>query len=139
MTDWVPVMAPPELAARMLREVADHIAAGREFAEVRPWEDATGTDVRDFLRLVTADQSKLLVSLAFAEEAVPAAQHAQRLGVSVDDLAGYVGPLNKRAKKSGWMSPIRSERHFGKGADKVLVLDERVAMWVRNNHEDERS
>ena len=66
MTDWVPVMAPPELAARFLREVADHVAHGGETLTT-PMEDATRADIKAFVGGLNDQQRALVVSLAFTE------------------------------------------------------------------------
>jgi hypothetical protein len=137
-TEWVPVMAPPELAARFLREVADYLASGAGDDQFRLWEDATGTDVRAFLETLTETQYRLFVSLAMAKTPMSAAAHAERLKVSVDAIAGYVGPINKRAKKMAWAAPVRSHGFWnGKRMERVLMLDERLAGWVRDHHEEE--
>ncbi len=138
MTEWVPVMAPPELAPRFLREVAEHIASGASAADARLWDNATGRDVAEFVGLLNTEQHRLLVSLAFSETPASTATHAERIGVTVENIAGYVGPINKRAKKLGWISPIRSHNFWtGKRTEKVLVLDDRLALWVRDHHEED--
>lgn len=135
MTDWVPVMAPPELAERFLRDVADHLAGGR--ADPRSWHDATGADVADLVGGLNDDQKNLLVELAFASAPRSAAALGAALGRTVDDIAGIVGPINKRSRKLGWVSPLRSHRHAGTGGvEKVVVLDDRVSLWVRDHHEE---
>lgn len=139
MTDWVPVMVPPELAARFLRDVADHVARANSDNEPRLWGDATDSDIGAFVRELNDNQRRLLVSLASAQRPVPAAQHAERLGMTVDDIAGHVGPINKRAKKAGWISPVRSHRAFNRNtSEKVLFLDERVALWIKDHYEEDR-
>ncbi len=138
MTEWVPVMAPPDLAPRFLREVAEHIASGASAADARLWDNATGRDVAEFVGLLNTEQHRLLVSLAFSETPASTATHAERIGVTVENVAGYVGPINKRAKKLGWISPIRSHNFWtGKRTEKVLVLDDRFALWVRDHHEED--
>ncbi len=135
MTDWVPVMVPPELATRVLRLIADNVDAAED-AGPRPWEDATAADVAAFVSELNQGQRRLVVALSHTTKPQSTASYADLLGTTIDDIAGYVGPINKRARKRGWMSPLRSERHF-RIKDKVLVLDERIAVWVREHYEEE--
>ncbi|MBW3613917.1 MAG: hypothetical protein KY439_01220 [Actinobacteria bacterium] len=137
--EWVPVMAPPELAPRFLREVAAYVAAASKEEQGGPrlWEDAAASDIAAFLAELNAAQRELVVELAFSSTPRTAAVLAERVGKTIDDVAGLVGPINKRAKKLGWTSPIRSHRHAnGTTKDKVVVLDDHVALWVRNHHEE---
>lgn len=139
-TEWVPVLAPPELAVRFLREVAEHVARGANdsAADARLWADATGSDIASFVKLGNDDQGRLLRSLAFVNRPASTATHAERIGVTVDAIAGYVGPINKRARKLGWTSPITSCNFFtGTKTEKVLVLDDRFALWIRDHHEED--
>src|SRR3954451_2156336 len=137
MTDWVPLMAPPELAARFLREVAEFVGRS-DAAEARLWEDATGADIKTFIAGLNEPQYRFVVDLAFAERPATAAVHAERAGMTIDDVAGVVGPVNKRAKKLGWVSPIRSHRELtGTTMEKVVVLDDHVALWIRDHHEED--
>jgi hypothetical protein len=136
--EWVPVMAPPDLAARFLREVADFVAETHDNVDPRLWDDATGTDIRGFLRQLNDDQSRFLQSLAFDDPPRSTAAHGEAMGKTVDEIAGYIGPINKKAKSLGWSSPIRSHRWFdGRTTERVLVLDGRMAQWVRDHFEGE--
>ena len=92
------------------------------------------------------DELEIGIADLLAREAlpVPTPVVAECLGVEVDDVAGAVGPLNKRAKKHGWVSPVRTIRHFtaGKGAVRGLVLHDELKNCVLSRFdgaEDERS
>src|SRR5206468_2040491 len=104
--DWVPVLAPPALAARFLREVAAHLDLGVGTEGPRDWDHASDAERRAFFRDATAEQWDLVVHLSDSPLPIPTIELARMLGNDVADVAGVVGPLNKRAKREGWVSPV---------------------------------
>ena len=136
MTDWVPMMAPPQLAPRFLKEIAEYVGRTDAEADPRLWEDATGNDIGEFLKDMNGDQYKVLRCLAFSSVPRSTSEHAERLHMAVGHVAGCVGPINKRAKKLGWISPVRSNPYWnGRSSSKVLQLDSHVALFIRE-HDD---
>ena len=136
LSDWVPVLAPPSLAARFMREVAAHLELAGGFDGPRDWDAASAAERRLFFRAATARQWTLLARLADSELPVPAAERARSLDTGVPDVAGIVGPLNKRAKQMGWVSPVRPQKFWrGRSAEKGLVVHPALVTWIKSNYD----
>jgi len=132
--EWVPIWVPRSKAARILREVARDLERDDDDG-LRDWDSTSEAERRLFFKNLTAIQWRLLVRLAMSEGPTPAAELADALSIQVSDVAGIVGPLNKRAKRERWPSPVRSQ---GPGEEKGLSLDPALTEWV-NDREDDMS
>ena len=140
MTDWVPVMAPPELAARFLREFAHHVARGGE-TEPRRWEDATGADIKAFVGGLNDQQRALVVSLAFTESPPPRGRprRASRRLRRRDRRPGRAHQQAGQEARLDLAHPL-PPCLYGRKDRKGGLLDDRVALWVRDHYEkDNRS
>ena len=133
--EWVPVMVPASMAPQVLRDVAAFVLADHEAATgPRDWGAATDDDRTRVLIGDKPVEWQMLVHLSRASEPLPASQLAERVGVEVDDIAGLVGPLNKRARRAGWVSPIQTRTMFRAG--KGLMLHEALGWWVLSRDND---
>ncbi|MDP1821532.1 MAG: hypothetical protein Q8K58_16775 [Acidimicrobiales bacterium] len=140
MTDWVPVMLPPGLAPEVLRRVAAYLEEAQS-DDPRGWGDATSADKLAFFKEAQDLEWRLVAELACHDDKpVPPVDLAERLNVDPGQVAGAVGPLNKRAKKRGWVSPVRPFKFVqvgpGGGSVKGLVLDQELKVWVNDKVSD---
>ncbi len=134
MTDWVPLMAPPALAPGFLHTVAAYVEDAQS-DDPRDWGDASSADKKAFFKDAMDLEWQVVAVLAHHDKPVPAGDLAETLKVEPDQVAGAVGPLNKRAKKRGWVSPVRPMRFVqvgaGGGSIKGLVLHDELKVWVK--------
>jgi len=133
-TGWVPVFVPAEMAPEVLERVAAFVKAGTATGGPSEWSDAANEDLAVFFRETPGIEWALVAELARHERPVSVADLASALGVEVGSVAGAIGPINKRAKREGWMPPIQPVRFFPEGSrtsKRGLVLAERVRAWVR--------
>jgi hypothetical protein len=139
MTDWVPAMLPPALAPEVLRKVAAFVEDDQS-DDPRDWGDASSADKKAFFKDAMALEWRVVEVLADHERPVPPADLAERLDIDTNQVAGAVGPLNKRAKKRGWVSPVRPLRFVqvgaGGGSIKGLVLHDELKAWVKERASD---
>jgi hypothetical protein len=130
-SDWVPVLAPPSLAARFLREVATWVELEDGNGGPRDWGDASDSELAAFFGEASVAQWELLKRLSAGASPMPAADLAEALGVAVTAVAGLVGPLNKRARRLDWVPPL-TPQSFSRGAraDRGLLLHPALRSWV---------
>jgi hypothetical protein len=129
----VPVFVPAEMAADVMRRVADHLQSGAATTGVSDWADATAQDKEVFFRDLPDIEWQLVQELARYDRPVPVAEVAEALGVEVGDVAGAMGPINKRAKREGWVAPIRPGRFTPEGtrsSKRGLLLHEGLRAWA---------
>lgn len=136
---WVPVFVPAELAPEVLRMVAATLESGGAEGGPSDWADATSEDMEVFFRDAPSLEWRLVTDLAVRDRPVPVADLARALGVEVGAVAGAIGPINKRAKREGWVAPVRPARFVPEGSTspkRGLVLAEELRSWViRHNRE----
>ncbi|MGH9245887.1 MAG: hypothetical protein ACRD29_16520 [Acidimicrobiales bacterium] len=131
----MPVFVPAPMAPEILRQVAASLESGGGVADAgrSDWSDATDQDRAVFFRDVPSVEWRLVAELARHDRPVPVADLADALGAQVGDVAGAIGPINKRAKREGWVAPVQPTRFIPEGSrssKRGLLLHEDLRSWV---------
>jgi hypothetical protein len=136
---WVPVFVPADMAPDVLRSVAAYLQSGAAPTGPSEWTDATDEDREAFFGDMAGIEWQLVAALAGQERPVPVSDLAAVLGVGVGAVAGAIGPINKRAKRQGWVAPIRPTRFVPEGSrssKRGLLLDPALRAWVLARGDD---
>ena len=98
------MLVPRALASNVYRQMAEYLD-DLDKPVLRDWATATRQDVWSFRARSPQEQQGVMDMLV--DGPMHLSDMAVALGVTVQALAGYIGPLNKRAKKGGWAPPVR--------------------------------
>jgi hypothetical protein len=143
---YVPVPVPEPCVPAVFRLVTDWLLEVGEDMGVAGWDEAIGDSDSDgvgyyWWQALRPDERRLLCLLADTGVPTPAADAASALGLSPSDLAGILGPLQRRAHQEGRPVPVRSRLTTASDGTrrriKVLSLAEGVADIVAMYRDDQ--
>jgi hypothetical protein len=131
MVDYVQVPVPASLVPQVMRLVADHLADDAGPGEAHSfagWDVLVSEDDEEagqWWRMLRPDERRLLRTLAAAPgDSLETSDAARNMKLTSQDLAGILGPMNRRARRDGYPAPVRSrqERSRDKSGRRVTVL-----------------
>jgi hypothetical protein len=145
MVDYVQVPVPAPLVPAVMRLVADYLHDDGGLADAErsgAWDILVSEDdetAGQWWRTLRPDERQLLRTLAAAPgDSLETGEAADNMEMAPQDLAGILGPLNRRARRDGYPAPVRSrqERARDRSGRRVTVLSlERGVATVMERHD----